>query len=114
MNDNGKLPNPDQAFIDLNKLIGYCLNPEHPEGQHKALVFKSALNIELNDMEILKNALLHAVKNNKAFFFESNQYGTKYTLEFEMTHQNKTATIKSAWMVRHNENFPRLITCYIL
>ncbi len=86
MNDNGKLPNPDHAFIDLNKLIGYCLNPEHPEGQHKALVFKSALNIELNDMEILKNALLHAVKNNKAFFFESNQYGTKYTLEFEMTH----------------------------
>jgi hypothetical protein len=34
-----KLPNPEKAFIDLNKLIGYCLNPEHPEGQHKALVF---------------------------------------------------------------------------
>lgn len=109
-----KLPNPDQAFIDLNKLTGYCLNSEHPEGQHKALVFKSALNIELNDMEILKNALLNAVKNNKATFFESNQYGTKYTLEFEMTHQNKTATVKSAWMVRHNENFARLITCYIV
>ena len=31
-----KLPNPEKAFIDLNKLIGYCLNPEHPEGQHKA------------------------------------------------------------------------------
>jgi hypothetical protein len=28
-----KLPNPEKAFIDLNKLIGYCLNPEHPEGQ---------------------------------------------------------------------------------
>jgi hypothetical protein len=40
-----KLPNPEKAFIDLNKLIGYYLNPEHPEGQHKALVFKSTLNI---------------------------------------------------------------------
>jgi hypothetical protein len=55
-----KLPNPEKAFIDLNKLIGYCLNPEHPEGQHKALVFKSALNIGLDEVDILKAALLQA------------------------------------------------------
>ena len=48
-----KLPNPEKAFIDLNKLIGYCLNPEHPEGQHK-----SALNIGLDEVDILKAALL--------------------------------------------------------
>ncbi len=109
-----KLPNPAKAFIDPEKLTGYCLNPEHPEGQHKAIVFKSALNIGINDAEILKMALLQAVQNNAATLLETNQYGTKYSLEFEMTHQSKTATIKSAWIVRHNENFARLITCYIL
>lgn len=109
-----KLPNPEKAFIDLNKLIGYCLNPEHPEGQHKALVFKSALNIGLDEVDILKAALLQTAQDNTATLLESNQYGTKYSVECEITYQNKTATLKSAWMVRHNEDFARLITCYIL
>lgn len=26
-----------------HKLTGYCLNPEHPRGKHKARVFASAL-----------------------------------------------------------------------
>lgn len=38
-----KLPSGDQAVIDDDKLIGYCLNPEHPEGRHKARVFQSVL-----------------------------------------------------------------------
>jgi hypothetical protein len=42
-----KLPNPEQAEIDMQKLIGYCLNPEHSDGQHKAYVFRSALGIGL-------------------------------------------------------------------
>lgn len=63
-----KLPNPEKAFIDLNKLIGYCLNSEHTEGQHKALVFKSALNIGLDEVDILKAALLQAVQYNTATF----------------------------------------------
>jgi hypothetical protein len=109
-----KLPNPEKAFIDLNKLIGYCLNPEHPGGQHKALVFKSALNIGLDEVDILKAALLQAVQDNTATLLESNQYGTKYSIESEIIYQNKTAILKSAWMVRHNEDFARLITCYIL
>lgn len=41
-----KLPNPEQAVIDSPKLSGYCLNPEHPDGQNKARVFQSALGLE--------------------------------------------------------------------
>jgi len=90
-----KLPNPEKAFIDLNKLVGYCLNLEHQEGQHKALVFKSALNIGLNDVALLKSALLEAVQHQTATLLESNQYGTKYAVEFTMSHQNNTAMLKS-------------------
>ncbi|MBW4596036.1 MAG: hypothetical protein KME46_24830 [Brasilonema angustatum HA4187-MV1] len=43
-----KLPNPEQAVIDRQKLSGYCLNPEHPEGRHKARLFKSVLGIGLD------------------------------------------------------------------
>ncbi|WP_367268233.1 DUF6883 domain-containing protein [uncultured Thiohalocapsa sp.] len=38
-----RLPNADQAAVDLDKLRGYCLNPAHPRGRHKARVFAAAL-----------------------------------------------------------------------
>lgn len=109
-----KLPNPENAYINDNKLAGYSLNPNHPEGQHKARVFKSALDLDLNHLEELKNALLEAVKNDDAVPDKQNQYGQKYIIDFSMNRADKTAIIHSVWIVRNDENFPRLITCYIL
>ena len=34
-----KMPDGDVAIVDRQKLTGYCLNPEHPRGKHKARVF---------------------------------------------------------------------------
>jgi hypothetical protein len=53
-----KLPNGDQAEISMQKLIGYCLNPEHPSGKHKARVFESALGI----MKLSSKKSHHLVK----------------------------------------------------
>ncbi|KOR29243.1 hypothetical protein TI05_15475, partial [Achromatium sp. WMS3] len=61
-----KLSNPDCAIINIDKLSGYCLNSEHPDGRHKAKVFMSALNLGKDDAEILKSALLKAIKENEA------------------------------------------------
>ena len=35
-----KLPNAEQAFVDVRKLRDYCFSTEHPRGQHKARVFR--------------------------------------------------------------------------
>ncbi len=109
-----KLPNPDQAVIDLQKLTGYCLNLEHSEGQHKAYVFQSALGIGLEEVEELRDALLQAVRIYDAIPGKSNQHGQKYIIDFLMTRYEKQAVIRSAWILRYDENFPRLVTCYIL
>jgi hypothetical protein len=109
-----KLPNPHKAIIDPNKLVGYSLNINHADGQHKARVFKSALNITTDDVDILNTALLNAVQNNEAITDKSNSYGQKYIIDFPLTRDNKTAIIHSVWIVKYNENFPRLITCYVL
>ncbi|KOR27424.1 hypothetical protein TI05_19050 [Achromatium sp. WMS3] len=109
-----KLSNPDCAIINIDKLSGYCLNSEHPDGRHKAKVFMSALNLGKDDAEILKSALLKAIKENEAIPSKSNEYGQKYIIDFEMTHLRKIARIRGAWIMRNNENFPRLITCYII
>ena len=108
-----RLPHPEQTVISIDKLTGYCLNAEHHPGKHKARVFKSALNLGIEDAEILKTALLDAVHRNVAVPTKRNAYGEKYIIDFEMSHSGRTAEVRSIWIVRNDENFPRFVTCYI-
>jgi hypothetical protein len=49
-----ELPNGDQTEISMQKLMSYCLNPEHLSGKHKARVFASVLGITIENVEILR------------------------------------------------------------
>lgn len=40
-------------------------------------------------------------------------FGTKYTVDFKLTFENKTAKVRTGWIVDNEFNIPRLITCYI-
>ena len=68
-----KLPNPENAIVDRQKLAGYCLNPNHPDGKHKARVFKSALSLDINNADELGLALIEAAKNYDAIPTTGNQ-----------------------------------------
>ena len=72
-----KLPNREYAIVEIDKIVGYCLNLEYPQGKHKARVFKSALNLNLDDVEELKAILLQAVVNYDAIPGKRNPYGQK-------------------------------------
>ncbi|NJM78231.1 MAG: hypothetical protein HC852_23705 [Acaryochloridaceae cyanobacterium RU_4_10] len=109
-----KLPHPDDAIIEMRKLLTYCLDPEHSEGQHKARVFRSALGLTQDNAEELVAALLEAVRTHDAVPIQRNPYGQKYVIDFMMTRGDRQALIHSVWIVRDSETFPRLITCYIL
>ncbi|AFY44973.1 hypothetical protein Nos7107_4439 [Nostoc sp. PCC 7107] len=80
-----KLPNPERAIVETEKIAAYCLNLEHPEGKHKARVFKSALDLDLNDAEELQTILLQAVVDYDAIPGESNLYGQKYIIDFPLS-----------------------------
>jgi hypothetical protein len=107
------IPNPERAIIPSEKLEGYSLNPNHSEGQHKAIVFRSALGIGLEEAEELREELRHALRTQEPLILNRNPYGQKYQIDFEMTRGDQQATIKSVWIVRDDEDFPRLVTCYI-
>jgi len=109
-----KLPNPEQAIVEMQKLTGYCLNFEHSDGRNKAYVFRSALGITIENAEELRSSLLEAVQRYDAIVGKSNLQGQKYIIEFPMARMNKTATVRSGWIIRHNEDFPRLVTCYVV
>lgn len=108
------LPGGKRAVVDVNKLRDYCLSSAHPRGRHKARVFASALRIFEKDAEWLREKLLYAASYCEATEAEKDEYGYRYVLDFECDRDIATVVIRSGWIIRRGEDFPRLTTCYVL
>ena len=109
-----KLPNAELAVVDIAKLRDYCLNPTHPEGKHKARVFRSALGFTADNAEQLRQVVLDAISATEATPRIATPYGQKFVVDFEVMGLHKPIMMRSAWIIRNDEGFPRLTTCYIL
>jgi len=108
-----KLPNADQAVVDLAKLRDYSLNSEHESGGHKARVFRSALGLTINDAEWLRVQLLRIAREQEAIEGEPSPFGRKFVIDTSLTHNERTAIVRTAWIIENGKDFPRLVTCYI-
>jgi hypothetical protein len=108
------MPNGDRAVVEVDKLTEYCLNSAHPRGRHKARVFESALGITAADADILRDALLGAAVSGDAVMGEGDEYGQRYLVELEISGPAGHASVRSAWIVRAQEDFPRFVSCYVL
>jgi hypothetical protein len=109
-----KLPNAERAFVDIGKLRDYSLNPDHKEGKHKARVFAAALDLVIDDAEWLREQLLDAAKREDCQLGRKTEFGQRYLIDFGLSHEGKSARLRSVWIVRTEENLPRLVTCYVL
>ena len=109
-----RVPNAENAVVDIRKLRDYCLNPHHEIGKHKARVFAATLNLTYQDAEILQAALLEAIKTNETEIGKSDEYGQRYTVDFEFERQGRSAVIRSSWIINADSETPRLVTCLIL
>ena len=108
-----KLPGADRAYVDIGKLRDYCLNPLHPRGRHKARVFAERLGATAAEAETLRNALLQAARKREAIPGEHDGFGRRFVIEFPMNGPKGSVVIRSAWIVRENEDFPRFTSCYV-
>jgi hypothetical protein len=109
-----KLPGGAHAIVEIAKLRHYCLDPHHPRGRHKARVFLSALGLGQSDVDLLHAALLEAAREEDAVPGEADQYGARHTVDFLMTHGDRKATVRSAWIILRGESAPRLTSCFVL
>jgi hypothetical protein len=109
-----KLPNTEHALIEIEKLRGYCLSTSHPRGRHKARVFATALGMTASDAEELRASILFAIVSEEALPTEHDEYGQRYVVDFTLKRQGKEAVVRSSWIVRRGEDYPRLTSCYIL
>jgi hypothetical protein len=109
-----KLPNGDRAVVDLVKLVDYCLDPQHPRGKHKARVFRAACGLTAAQAELMREQLLEAAADAEAVPGPSYAYGQRYVVECVMRGPTGEARVRTAWIVRADEDFPRFVSAYVI
>jgi hypothetical protein len=109
-----RMPNADRAVVDFEKLSDYCLSMEHPRGRHKARVFAAALGITAEHAEEVRSLLLIAALRDDATATDADEYGQRYVIDFPMQGAAGEAVVRSAWIVRKDEDFPRFVSCYVV
>ena len=104
-----KLPNFQSAVIDIEKFSGYILNEMHPRGKHKAKIFKSVLGFVKEDAEELKEIISIKIQDAEAVETYKDVFGIRYYAD--LLYQD--VIIRTHWIIKSNEEFPRFVTCYI-
>ncbi len=108
-----KLPNALNAFVDIRKLVDYVLDPTNIRGNHKARVMKAALGISRENAEELIDLILLAIKDSECEITERDFYGQRYSVDCKIVTEDGEAIVRSNWIVRRDEDFPRLTSCFV-
>ena len=108
-----ELPNCEAAVVDLQKLERYSLNSNHESGGHKARVFRAALGLTIQDAGWLKERVLIIARQGDAIEAPPSPFGKKYTIDANLTRHERTAIVRTVWMIENGADFPRLISCYV-
>jgi len=66
------------------------------------------------DAEELRTALLAAADNAEAMPGVVNPFGQRWVVDFDLVSEGRTVKIRSTWIVRVEEDMPRLTSCYVL
>jgi hypothetical protein len=106
------LPNRAHAEIDQRKLRDYVLNPQHPEGRHKARVFRSALGLTALDSEWLAAAIFGSVQEAEAEITNVSRWGSLYRVDVDLVRGNRCAKVRTGWLCV--ERSTKLTTCFIV
>ena len=108
------LPNYQDAEIPREKLEGYALNPTHDTGKHHARVFKSALDFDQSNWEILAQRIQEGLPYYEAILKKDFEYGRLFEVVMPVTGPNgHTIDVLTAWVVRTGTDFPFLVSTYV-
>jgi hypothetical protein len=108
-----KFPNAENARLNIDKLRGYSLDPHHTRGGDKERVFRAALGIDGTHAEWLRVQILEALPDADAKATLQDHYGMRYAADITITRQNREAVIRTAWIIRDGEDFPRFISAWV-
>lgn len=104
------LSNFQRACIPERKIRGYALVKPDKKRLFNALGFSE----EASNWEALRDAIWEGLPHHPAVFNKQNEYGTYYEVVLPIRGPTgKVAPVKTYWIYRSGEDFPRLVTPYI-
>jgi Domain of unknown function (DUF4926) len=110
----GAIPNASNAVIDPAKLTSYALDPNHPVGGNKAIVFESALGYNQSNAGQLSSQIQDGILKYPAVPGKTDAFGQRFTVDMPITGPNgNTVVVRTGWIVEPGSKVPRLTTTYI-
>lgn len=100
--------------IPKQKVTGYLLNLEHPEGGSKAKFFLSR-GFTAENWPRLIEALLNQAGSGKVSAVKEGRFGTKFIVDGQIACLDRSLVrIRTVWIVRHGTKIPSLVTAHPL
>jgi hypothetical protein len=109
-----RLPNCEQAIIDIGKIEDHCLSSQHPRGRHKARLFGKLLGITRLDAKWLRDRLLDAMRRSEAIELKGDVFGKRWRVDITVARHERKVVVRTIWIVRTGEDTPRFVTCWIV
>lgn len=106
------LKNAERAIIDERKVRDYLLNPLHARGGHKARMFGAALGYQRFDYARLIKQINEGILRHEAMLIDEVPHGQRFRVEIPMTGPAGSATVRTLWIIRTDEDVPRLTSAY--
>lgn len=107
-----RLPEAERAVVEAAKIRDYLLSPTHPVGCIKAAFFRR-LGYTRAEWRDLERAIRELVLTAKAVKSPASPYGDKYEVRgIIWGPSGRAAEIVTIWIIRTEEDFPRLVTAY--
>ena len=108
------LPNYQNAVIPSNKLERYSLEPMHPRGKHKAIVFKSALGFDQSNWATLKQSIFDELPYHQATATKEDSWGKRYKVVLPIRGPNgNTTDVVVAWIIKAGTDYPSLDSTWV-
>ena len=111
----------ERAAADKHgKLVKYSLNPDHPNGRHKARVWKATLGATQEDADMIYDQVMAFLPYAEATAKGAGKFGERFNVLIPVTGPNgKTVDVLAAWIYDRAEDGrsismkPRLATIYV-
>lgn len=108
------LPDAHRAIIDPEKLRDYVLSLDHDQGKHKARVFLSALGVDRDSWEYLREQIATRVVAAEVSEARTGRYGMRYSVSMLIEGLNgETHEVTTGWIIEQEGAPPRLTTAYV-
>ncbi len=107
------LLNAEKASLDVRKFTEYALNPNHPLGKNKALVFESKLGFNLSNYEELISKIKKGIMENKPRIGGVDEYGEYFSVDMVVAGPKGSGVVTTGWMYKTGSDIPLLTTLFV-